>query len=92
MSTDDLTKALRIAGQCRGFANPSRSERAIIALAAEVDRLRPLWGEALEERDAARAALERVRALADTYTSTPGYDPGYEQYRDAVTRALEGES
>lgn len=39
MSTDDLTEALRIAGQARAFADPSRGERALVVLADEIDRL-----------------------------------------------------
>ncbi|MFD6163726.1 hypothetical protein ACFWFR_00940 [Oerskovia sp. NPDC060287] len=73
MSTDDLAEALRIAGQARSFTGPSSRERALVVLADEVDRLRAeadskardgrLRLRAMTaERDAARAALERVRA------------------------------
>lgn len=63
MSTNDLTEALRIAEQLRGFADPSRSERAIIALADEVDRLRASLSEAVTARNCAmRQRDEEARA------------------------------
>jgi hypothetical protein len=114
MSTDDLTEALRIAGQARDFADPSRNERAIIELADEVDRLRAERGADLieaedardcalsevahyegeearltAERDAARAALGRVRDVVEHQARTTAASGLV--VVDAVTRALEGE-
>lgn len=73
MSTDDLTKALWIAGPLRGFADPSARERALVVLADEVERLRATEGVCTHqnaqyltmkgERDAAQAVVDRVTDL-----------------------------
>ena len=89
MSTDDLTEALRIAGQARGFAEIQRDEAR-----AEADRFRTLWdrhgkNDLLAERDAARAALGRVRALVETAElAAPADKPPY--WTSRVRDALEG--
>ena len=98
MSTDDLIARVRdhlahADTLPHGLAIALVSELAdeVDRLRAEADRYRTLWdrhgkNDLLAERDAARAALERVRAIA---TLAEHGASGF-AIADALTEALEG--
>lgn len=96
MSADDLTRRARETAARSHRTRPALAD-LLAELADEVDRLRDVAAREVaahethvarltSERDAARAALERVRAVL----SDPHATPRLLYFR--VTRALEGES
>ncbi|MBE7701238.1 hypothetical protein H9623_13125 [Oerskovia sp. Sa1BUA8] len=99
MSTDDLTPRAREWARTRATgigALVSELADEVDRLRAENERYRNLWdrhgkNDLLAERDAARAALERVRALTDRIE---GIDSDFAHRKTIVTHlriaALEG--
>jgi hypothetical protein len=87
MTTDDLTRRARAEVRTLDAVPEAAYTAALVSeLADEVNRLRALWGETLAERDAARAALERVRTVAEDGDRLDGLWI----YAPDLDRALEG--
>lgn len=104
MSTDDLTRRAR---ERAVFCSAGDLGALLSELADTVDRLRASvafasheWGKALEERDAARAALERVRGYTRIRVTPFGltqdesltWQQGYDAAIERLLTILEEES